>query len=558
MYKLFIMLLVTSSCLFSGTKDLALPADASAQVRRLYLDLLDRTPSIDEFITAKRMIEEYKYDKLADQLLKSKEFSDNMAMRVIDHYAAKGRRFKIQQRIDLRDLLSGKYLGPKTDFRDLLYNILTASGGSANNGLIYFYDSDEAVADMTTRVSQRYLALPLGCARCHDHKDYASIKQKDFWALAGLLGSFDRRRVEKKDELMRLYTSMADKDQGKLRYGKTGYADLKKWMLKEDPALFPASKKKQEALMKPNMMMMEKLRKEKLRSPQLVIGEKAVKLDMLKMKYEYDGKTFYTKPSLPFKRTSLRPTEKPREILAKWVARGDNPYTARAIVNWVTNWLYGRSWVMPVYDIYGAKGAAKKELDALAKTFKRGKYNLTELVRSIVTSDRYRIRSSVKAEELAFAEFRARQYRYLSSDQLLNSMMSDDLYRWRGLGSKGNRLILNFENKKLQVSAKYFTRILEDSSASFKGTMPQALYFTIDKQFSGYVENYASSGWSKRKSTTKLDFITKTIIKFYTRLPTPQEIDFFSKKLDNDKKYDESGYFEVIWTLFNSPEMRIY
>ena len=539
-------------------KSKKVPASPDSLVRRLFLDLLNRTPEYDEFMEARVLIDEDKYTTLVDKLLAKREFTENLAHKVVDHYAAAAAAKNANTIVQLKEHISIKYLTPKADFRTFLKDFITARGGERTNPLIRMYHRDEDTADLAGRMAQRILALPLTCARCHDHKDYKKIKQKDYWAFTAFFNKMERNRVEKQDDLRRLYKSMGDKTAGMTKFGREQYDLLKTWMQGEDQKLFTGSKKDRERMMNPTEMKMKQLMDQRLKKPQYVIGESPVKLGNVNIYYEYQGKRYKTLPSLPFKRTSLRAEEKPREFLADWIVRADNPYTSKAIVNWVANWLYGRGYIMPVYDIYGGVGEKKADLEKIARNFRNNKFNMTKLVREIVLSKSYRLKTSYKTDELAFANFSARRFRYLSSDQLLNSLYRDKMKEWQNIGSRGKKALLGFERQKLSTAARYFPRSLEDTTANFKGTMPQALYMTINQRFTSFVDREANWAYRNRAKTTKEKFLIRFFIKIYTRTPTKSELAFFTKKLNDDAAYDKSGYYEVIWTLVNSPEMRIY
>ena len=49
-------------------------ANASELSRRVYLDLLDRTPTVEEYYRAKKIIEEGKYASLVKELMTKEEY----------------------------------------------------------------------------------------------------------------------------------------------------------------------------------------------------------------------------------------------------------------------------------------------------------------------------------------------------------------------------------------------------------------------------------------------------------------------------------------------------
>ncbi|WP_406693492.1 DUF1549 and DUF1553 domain-containing protein [Singulisphaera sp. Ch08] len=86
----------------------------------------------------------------------------------------------------------------------------------------------------------------------------------------------------------------------------------------------------------------------------------------------------------------LGPHHDPREALADWLRRPDNPYFARAIVNRYWKHLFGRGLVEPEDDMRASNPPSNPELlDFLATDFVRHGYDLKQLLRRMATSRVY-------------------------------------------------------------------------------------------------------------------------------------------------------------------------
>lgn len=103
--------------------------------------------------------------------------------------------------------------------------------------------------------------------------------------------------------------------------------------------------------------------------------------------------------------------------LAEWLCRGDNPLTARTMVNRVWSLLFGRGICASVDDL-GGQGTYPSYpdlLDALSIEFVRSQWDVKQLIRTIVMSETYR-RSSTPTPELRqrdpYNEWFARQGRF--------------------------------------------------------------------------------------------------------------------------------------------------
>ena len=87
---------------------------------------------------------------------------------------------------------------------------------------------------------------------------------------------------------------------------------------------------------------------------------------------------------------ALDPDGDPRRELADWLTDGENPYFARAAVNWLWAAMFGRGLVEPVDDMRATNPATHPELlDALAADFIAHGHDLRYTLRLIASSATY-------------------------------------------------------------------------------------------------------------------------------------------------------------------------
>jgi hypothetical protein len=102
-----------------------------------------------------------------------------------------------------------------------------------------------------------------------------------------------------------------------------------------------------------------------------------------------------------------------RMALARWMTGPDNPYFARAAVNRVWGYFFGRGIVDPVDDFRSTNPPTHPELlEELALYFKWQKYDLKALMRTIVRSRAYQLSGQTnptnRADEVNYARSRPR------------------------------------------------------------------------------------------------------------------------------------------------------
>jgi hypothetical protein len=86
--------------------------------------------------------------------------------------------------------------------------------------------------------------------------------------------------------------------------------------------------------------------------------------------------------------------EDPRDVLADWMTRKDNPFFAKSLVNRYWKHFFGRGIVDPEDDMRETNPPTNPELlDALAKRFTESNYDLKQLVRDICRSTTYQLDS---------------------------------------------------------------------------------------------------------------------------------------------------------------------
>jgi hypothetical protein len=90
------------------------------------------------------------------------------------------------------------------------------------------------------------------------------------------------------------------------------------------------------------------------------------------------------------KAIKINEKDDPRKSFVDWMTAPENPYFSRAMSNWVWAQFFGKGIVDPPDDLSASNPAVHPELlDALAKSFVENKYDLRQLIRTIVSSEAY-------------------------------------------------------------------------------------------------------------------------------------------------------------------------
>ena len=526
----FLCLLILPSIIIAQSK----VASPESLTRRLYLDLYDRLPTDVEFDRAIKYIEAGKYNLLVDKMTETDFFRQNLAQKIVDHYGTKDRRI-VRKEGEVLKFIKNKYTQRDTDFRNFLYDFVTARGISYSNPLVNLYSQDEAVPDLTARMAERVMGLPYNCARCHDHKDYDEIKQKDFWQLASFFNATNKAMPNRKSQLKRFENRLDKLDQV---VGSQEAEAIKKWYNME-------MKGKNINGSEPRMMGDD----DRLQNPQMILTESTHGLKDVYIKYKVEGEVFTAKPELPGNiKVDLNANKPPRQVLGEWIRDPNNEYPAKAVVNWVSFWMLGRGWVVPVTDVYGGFGVKQEELDRYARGFRRHNYNLVTLVRGFAKSSYYKMPNMMENSEKHITYYKARKARHLTGDQIINSIH---------YFASNSALSGNEKRRVDQASAVLFPTSLQDDESFYRGTLAQTLFMANNNFLNGYIEKVAKNAY-KDRDLKKSEWLRKVFVTFLTREPSSREVQEMSHYFSNRREYDRSGFYEMVWAIVNSPEMRLY
>ncbi|KAA5538985.1 DUF1553 domain-containing protein [Roseiconus nitratireducens] len=165
-------------------------------LRRAYLDLAGRIPTVTEVRSFLNAPEEDRYERLVDQLLDSPDHASQLA--------AVWRSFLIPEGVDLdafggrqafEKWLAGRFAAGEP-YDQIVQKLLLADGRLSQSGPLLFYSALKLDAhQLAARTSRVFLGMRLECAQCHDHP-FESWTQKDFWSFAAFFARISRPKGE--------------------------------------------------------------------------------------------------------------------------------------------------------------------------------------------------------------------------------------------------------------------------------------------------------------------------------------------------------------------------
>ncbi len=163
----------------------AQPADDATFLRRVFLDTIGKLPTPEEVRAFLADETPDKRSRLIDELLAREEFVDYWTYQWCDLLLVNGTRLRpeavkafyswIRQRVH-----------DNVAWDEFAGQIVLARGGSVENGATNFYALHQDAETMTENISQAFLGLSIGCAKCHNHP-LEKWTNDQYYAMANLL-----------------------------------------------------------------------------------------------------------------------------------------------------------------------------------------------------------------------------------------------------------------------------------------------------------------------------------------------------------------------------------
>ena len=344
-------------------------ADDSTFLRRVFLDLIGTLPTADE---TRKFIDDSsptKWSHVIDELLTRPEYVDYWSLRWGDLLRAH-RRYVGDKGLASFNGWIRQSVRDNKPLDVMTRELLTAQGNLFTNGPVAYYFIDEKVEDLAETTSQVFLGVRLQCTKCHHHPNEVWTQQ-DYYGLAAF------------------FSKLETKDSG-AQGSKFGGPKSIRPSATENPNR------------KPQMAVAPR-----------VFGEASL--------LRSEGR------ESPGSSTASAPadnTTDPRQQLAAWMTRPDNPFFARNFANRYWAAMFGPGLVEPVDDMRATNPASLPGLlDALAKEFVEHHFDSKHLLRTICNSRVYQLAPELHPLRDADGHlFTHRVPRRLSAEVLLDAL----------------------------------------------------------------------------------------------------------------------------------------
>jgi hypothetical protein len=255
------------------------------------------------------------------------------------------------------------------------------------------------------------------------------------------------------------------------------------------------------------------------------------------------------------------PDEDPRQKLVDWMARHNNPFFARALVNRMWGHLMGRGLVDPVDDMRETNPPSNPELlDALAKDFIKHKFDVKHVLRTICNSRTYQLSSVAndynKHDKQNHARFYARR--------MIAEELHDGVDQVCGIRTQFGRMSKQARAVDLphEGFGSYFLDVFDrpprSSACECARSAGASLQQVLHLSFSPDVENKIGRGDGRvaklvESKATPEAAVEELYLAAFARLPTETErrtaLAYLSRQVDRRR-----GLEDLVWVLLNTRE----
>ncbi|MCB9891197.1 MAG: DUF1549 domain-containing protein [Planctomycetes bacterium] len=401
--------------------------DDATFVRRVYLDLVGRIPSLDETRQFLASRDPKKRDRLVDELVASRGFESHNFNYWADLLRAKTR---------LSNRASGEpyihfikqSLRDRKPYDEFVRELLTADGAAheRGNGATGYYLRDLGMPeDNMSNTSRVFLGTRLECAQCHDHP-FDKWKQRQFFEMAAFTGGiqFQNDDVLQQPQIRKLFAMQRDarraqgddaKQQAGVRQAlRRMFLTIRVGISGSGTGLIQLPKDYQYEDGTPGEWVIAKA----------LFGE-ASALDVQKPQ---ERRRRGNRPQRRNGRAGAAnvPEVHSREAYAAWMTSPENPRFTRVIANRMWKKIFGRGLIEPVDDLKDDSQPAHPALMAyLEDLMRQVGYDLGTFQRVLCHTRAYQSECVTESsQEGAMPVVRGPVMRRLTAEQMWDSMLT--------------------------------------------------------------------------------------------------------------------------------------
>lgn len=254
--------------------------------------------------------------------------------------------------------------------------------------------------------------------------------------------------------------------------------------------------------------------------------------------------------------------EDPRAAFVRWMASPDNPYFAQVAVNRVWTEIMGRGIVEPVDDIRATNPPSNPELiNALAREFRAQKFDVKQLLRTILTSHVYELSALPNPRNNWDTKNYSRHYRQrLRAETLLDAVCEvTGIPESFAAMPPNSRAVELWTHRVQNLFLDSFGRPDPNQDPPCErlseSTLVQSLHLMNAPSLHDKVTS--EKGLAARllkQDAAPEEWIEEMYLAAYSRYPTTDERNAAAALVPKDRTKQRQFAEDLLWALLNSPE----
>lgn len=379
-------------------------------VRRVYLDIIGRIPTKEEFLEFAESARPDKREALIDELLLHPGYASNLFNYFADMYRLNASEAFVNGiRMDPYIQWWRDQLKANRPYHEMVTDMLTASGNVGQNPASGFLLRDTGMEfDAFANFGQIMLGIDISCAQCHDHP-FDEWTQGDFYDMAAFFGNTQRS----------------------LRYGGGGMMGGGATQMPNAPEGW--RQQFEEYATSQHGIVLRDQSDRQFNYFVQALGWNVADNEALETVLPHDFIGSGGKPNEVAKPKTLIGSaaklggKTRREAIADWLTASDNPRFALVIANRMWDRAFGRPLVGPVNDFADSsiRGASQPEVvKFVTREMQRVNYDLREFMRILYNTRAYQsISTPEEPDWSADYAFQGPILRRMRAEQAWDSMM---------------------------------------------------------------------------------------------------------------------------------------
>lgn len=257
----------------------------------------------------------------------------------------------------------------------------------------------------------------------------------------------------------------------------------------------------------------------------------------------------------------LPETRDPRQDLADWMARPDNRFFSRSLVNRYWKHFFDRGIVEPEDDMRETNPPTNPELlAALSEHFVQSGFDLKQLIRTICQSSTYQLSAYPNEHNLKDKQNFSRYYpKRLTAEVLYDAFhqVTDTSENFNSL-PPGTRAVQMPDASVAPYFLKVFGQPQGDTACECERSQEANLAQSLHLLNSQEVQNKVARGRAKQLADQKerpIDEKIKELYRWvYSREPVSEEVQIALAHLEKHKDNPQVAFEDILWALINTKE----